>query len=247
MVVAMPVIALAQGMPSFLDDGYFDVMNVLPPAPIKDEPRGIADRAIFKLTRQLKGTPRWDLAINDVAADTASMMRDFSCAAAVNLTPENAPRTAVLLEKASRDTAREANAVKDFYRRQRPFQIDAGETCEPAAGIAGFDYPSGHATRGWTWGLILSEILHERAAPILSRARAFGESRIVCGAHNASAVEAGRMTAEATLNVVRTEQSYASAVIAARAELTALRKTSAPPPAPACSAEEILVEQPILR
>jgi acid phosphatase (class A) len=154
---------------------------------------------------------------------------------------------AALLEKASRDTAREANAVKDFYRRPRPFQIDAGETCEPAAGITGFDYPSGHATRGWTWGLILSEIVHERAAPILSRARVFGESRIVCGVHNASAVEAGRMTAEATLNVVRTEQSYASAVIAARGELAALRKASTPPPAPTCSAEEILMEQPILR
>jgi len=246
-LMAIPVVALAQDGPAFLDDGYFDVINVLPPAPIKDEPRGVADRAIFKLTRGLKGTPRWDLAINDAAADTASMLRDFSCAAGLNLTPGNAPRTAALLEKASRDTAREANAVKDFYRRQRPFQIDAGETCEPAAAITGFDYPSGHATRGWTWGLILSEILHERAAPILSRARAFGESRIVCGVHNASAVEAGRMTAEATLNVVRTEQAYASAVVAARAELTALRKAGASPPAPACSAEEILVEQPILR
>jgi acid phosphatase (class A) len=246
-LMAIPAIAPGQDMPAFLDDGYFDVMNVLPPAPIKDEPRGIADRAIFKLTRQLKGTPRWDLAINDVATDTGSMMRDFSCAAALNLTPQNAPRTAALLERASRDTQREASAVKDFYRRQRPFQIDAGETCEPAAGIRGYDYPSEQAARGWTWGLILSEIMHERAATLLSRARAFGESRIVCGTHNASAVEAGRMTAETTLNVVRTEQAYTSAVIAARNEIALLRKASTPAAASVCSAEEILVEQPILR
>jgi acid phosphatase (class A) len=89
--------------------------------------------------------------------------------------------------------------------------------------------------------------MHERAAPILSRARAFGESRIVCGAHNASAVEAGRMTAEATLNIVRTERAYADAVVAARAELSALRRARSPPSPSACAAEEILVEQPIMR
>ncbi|MDB5685880.1 MAG: Acid phosphatase [Rhizorhabdus sp.] len=247
-VTAAPAVVVAAGEgPSFLDDGYFDVIDILPPAPIKEEPRGVADREIFKLTRSLKGSQRWQLAINDVAGDTASLMRDFSCAAALNLTPQNAPKTAALLEKATRDTERETNAVKNFYRRQRPFQIDQGETCQPQAEITGYDYPSGHATRGWTWGLVLAEALHERAAPILSRARAYGESRIVCGAHNASAVEAARLSATATMDIVRTEQAYDDAVRAARNELLALRKTSTPPSPSACSAEEALVGQPILR
>lgn len=248
-VLALPMVAaIAAGTGGFLDDGYFDVIDVLPAAPIKEEPRGVADREIFKLTRQLKGSARWDMAVNDIATDTASLMRDFSCAAALNLTPQSAPKTAALLEKASRDTARESKAVKDFYRRQRPFLIDQGETCQPPAELAGsFDYPSGHATLGWTWGLILAEIVHERASPILTRARAYGESRVVCGVHNASAVEAGRLSASATLDVVRTEQAYGDAVVAARAELAALRKASAPPSPSACSAEEILSEQPIMR
>jgi acid phosphatase (class A) len=247
-IFVIPMAVAAAPGSSFLDEGYFHVMDVLPPAPIKEEPRGQADREIFKLTRKLKGSDRWTLAVNDIASDTVSLMRDFSCAVGINLTPQNAPKTAALLEKASRDTARETNIVKDFYRRQRPFLIDQGEVCEPVAELAGsFDYPSGHATRGWTWGLILAEISHERASPILTRARAYGESRVVCGAHNASAVEAGRLSATATLDVVRTEQSYVDAVIAARAELRALRKQSAPPSPSACSAEEILTEQPIMR
>jgi len=235
--------------PGFLDGGYFDLIDIIPPAPIKDDPRGIADRAIFKLTRKLKGTARWDMAVADVPGDTASMMRDFSCATQVGMTPQKAPKTAALLEKASRDAVRETNQVKDFYRRQRPFLIDEGEICEPLAGFGpnSFDYPSGHATRGWTWALILGEILHERAAPIMARGRAFGESRIVCGAHNASAIEAGRLAASATLDVVRTERSYQLAVDAARVELIALRKASVPPSAQACAAEEALVSQPILR
>lgn len=246
--MAVPMVAIAaDAAPGFLDDGYFNVIDVLPPAPIKEEPRGVADREIFKLTRSLKGSQRWQMAVGDIPADTASMMRDFSCAAALDLTPQNAPKTAALLEKASRDTVRETDAVKSYYRRQRPFQIDQGETCQPIAEITGYDYPSGHATRGWTWGLVLAEVLHERAAPILARARAFGDSRIVCGAHNASAVEAGRMSASATMDVVRTEQAYADAVAAARRELAALRKASTPPSPSACSAEEALVGQPILR
>ncbi len=246
--IAVPMVAIAaDGAPGFLDDSYFNVIDVLPPAPIKEEPRGVADREIFKLTRHLKGSERWNLAVADIAADTTSLMRDFSCAAALNLTPQNAPKTAALLEKASRDTTRETDAVKNFYRRQRPFQIDQGETCQPQAELTGYDYPSGNATRGWTWGLVLAEVLHERAAPILARARAFGDSRIVCGAHNMSAVEAGRMSATATMDVVRTEQAYDDAVAAARKELLALRNASTPPSPSACSAEEALVGQPILR
>jgi len=247
-VTAVPMVAIAADVGAgFLDDGYFNVIDILPPAPIRDEPRGVADREIFKLTRALKGSQRWDLAVNDVSADTASLMRDFSCAAAINLTPQNAPKTAALLVKASRDTERESGAVKNFYRRQRPFQVDQGETCQPQAEITGYDYPSGHATVGWTWGLVLAEVLHERAAPLMARARAYGDSRIVCGAHNASAVEAGRLSATATMDVVRTEQAYENAVAAARIELLALRKAGTPPSPSACSAEEALVGQPILR
>lgn len=242
-------IAQQQDSGSFLDAGYFDLIDVIPPAPIKEEPRGIADREIFKLTRKLKGTPRWDMAVNDIAADAASMMRDFSCAVQANLTPQNAPKTAALLEKASRDTGRETNEVKNFYRRQRPFLIDQGETCEPQANFeaTSFDYPSGHATKGWTYALILGEALHERAAPIMARGRAYGESRVVCGVHNASAVEAGRLSASATLDVVRTERSYQTAIDAARAELVALRKAGGGPTPQSCSAEEALVTQPIMR
>ncbi|KQX20845.1 MULTISPECIES: acid phosphatase [unclassified Sphingomonas] len=234
---------------SFLDPGYLNLIDVVSPAPIPQEARGVADREIFRLTRALKGTPRWDLAVADVPSDTTSMMRGFSCAAGISMTPANAPKTAALLEKAARDSGRETTELKAFYKKKRPFVIDSGETCEPQtdALAMSYDYPSGHATRGWTWGLVLAEILHERAAPILARARAYGESRIVCGVHNMSAVEAGRMVASSTMTVVRTEQAYADAVVAARAELAALRKLGNAPSVQACVVEEPLVTQPIFR
>jgi acid phosphatase (class A) len=233
----------------FLDAAYFDLVDVLPPAPTKEEPRGVADREIFKLTRQLEGTPRWTMAVGDVASDPAALLRDFSCAADMNFTPQNAPKTTALLQRASVDTARETNELKAYYRRVRPFTIDKGNICEPATPelAKSFDYPSGHATRAWTWGLILAELIDDRAAPILARARAYGESRVVCGSHNASAIEAGRLSASATLDVVRTEQAFGDAMAAARVEMKTLRKTVAKPSAQACSDEALLVSQPVMR
>lgn len=247
--VAGMAIAAAPDGPAFLDPGYLSLIDVVPPAPIVQEPRGAADREIFKLTRALKGSQRWDMAIGDVASDTASMMRDFSCATRIGMTPDNAPKTAALLEKASRDSGRETNELKLFYKKKRPFLQDPGEICEaPTEQLTtSYDYPSGHATRGWTWALILSEAVDDRAAPILARGRAYGESRIVCGVHNMSAIDAGQMVASATLAVVRTEPAYGQALAASRAELAALRKTGTAPSAQACAAEEALVGQPILR
>lgn len=234
---------------SFLPDGYITLIDVVLPAPIPQEPRGIADREIFKLTRTLKGTARWDMAVNDVPSDPASMMRDFACAARINMTPANAPKTVALLEKASRDASRQTNQLKTFYKKKRPFMLDPGETCEPQTDelSMSYDYPSGHAAKGWTWALILAELVDDRAAPILARGRAYGESRVVCGVHNMSAIEAGRMVAASTQAVVRTEPAYQDAVVAARAELAALRKAGTGPSAQICSAEETLVTQPIFR
>jgi acid phosphatase (class A) len=249
LVGAAGIAVAAAPQATFLDPGYLSLMDVVPPAPIPQEARGVADREVFKLTRALKGTPRWDMAVADVPGDTGSMMRGFACATQVTMTPATAPKTAALLEKAARDSARETNELKAFYKKKRPFLIDPGETCEPQTDelAASFDYPSGHATRGWTWGLVLAEALHERAAPILARARAYGESRIVCGVHNMSAVEAGRMVASSTMAVVRTEQDYADAIVAVRAELTALQKAGGAPSAQSCTAEELLVSQPLYR
>ncbi|WP_340316886.1 acid phosphatase [Rhizorhabdus argentea] len=232
---------------AFLAPGFLSLIDVVPPAPIVQEPRGVADQEIFKLTRALKGSPRWDMATADIATDTASMMHGFACAARVDITPQNAPRTAALLEKASRDAVREASELKSYYKKKPPFLLDSGETCTPPPQGLDYGYPSDFAARGWTWGLILGEAVDDRAAPILARARAYGESRIVCGLASMSAVDAGRMVASATLAVVRTEPGYATAMVAARAELAALRKTGTAPSAQSCSAEEALVSQPIFR
>jgi acid phosphatase (class A) len=246
LVVGSAVAATQVPRQGYLPADSFDIRTVLPPAPSEGDPRYEADRAIFKATRSLVGSPRWDMATNDAKTGAADLMRDYSCAVGVSLTPQNAPHVLALVEKAGRDTGNSSYVAKNYFRRLRPFRIDDGAVCQPKEDLArSFDYPSGHTTWGWTWAMILAELAPDRASAILARGRSYGESRIVCGAHNASAVEAGYVTASATLAAVHASAQFRADVAAARRELANLRRRGAAPEAAACQAETQLVAQNI--
>lgn len=242
-LVGGAVAAPEAGPRGFLAPGAFDILAVLPPAPVEGDVRAEADRAIFRATRRFQGTPRWDMATNDVQLTAADMMRDFSCAAGVTLTPATAPKTLAFVTRAAVDTTIQTNRAKDFYKRRRPYLIDPGAICQPAQELAGsYDYPSGHTTYGWTWATLLAWIEPDRATPLLARGRAYGESRVVCGVHNASAVEGGRLSASATLDAVAGVPAFQADLKAARREIAALRRSAAAPPdGRACATEAALV------
>jgi acid phosphatase (class A) len=160
------------------------------------------------------------------------------------LKPAMVPKLLALVHKANAATQRETNIAKNYYKRARPFHQDRGAICQPEAELGdSYDYPSGHTTGGWTWALALTDVMPERASEILARGRAYGESRIVCGAHNASAVEAGRLSATVTMTVVRSTPAYQRDLKAARLEMSRLRKTASAPAS--CDAEKNLVAQSI--
>jgi len=225
-----------------------DITAIVPDAPQKGDVRYEADRKTFRATRAMLDTPRGRLATADVPSSVIDVMKDFSCAAGVKLSPETAPATYQLLANANADTAKANNLAKDHWKRLRPFLIDKGPVCDSKEELAkSYDYPSGHSTRGWTFGLALSDAEPDRATPIQVRARSYGESRIVCGAHNMSAIEAGRLGATVTMQSVRQTAAYQSDLEAARAELKAARANPAlAPDAGACSTEAGLVAKSVL-
>lgn len=246
-VTAATLTIAADTPPGYLTANAVDITKIIPPAPQSGEIRYETDRKVFKATRSEQGSARWQLATDDVPSSIGAMMKDFSCAAGVTLSATGTPITMKLLTNASADTGNATNAAKDHWKRQRPFLIDKGPVCEDKDALAkSYDYPSGHATRGWTFGLILSDLLPSRATPILTRARAYGESRIICGAHNMSAIEAGRLSASVTMQFVHTSAAYQKDLAAARTELAAARAGNTGPDAGSCSAEVILTEKSVL-
>jgi acid phosphatase (class A) len=232
--------------PGYVQADALDILKVLPPAPEPGDTRYETDRRVFKDTRQWKGSARWRMASDDAPLAPADLLRDFSCSVNIELTPANAPRIMQVAQRAARDAGRQMGLAKDHFQRKRPFWIDKGEICRPREELGDtYDYPSGHTTAGWTWALVLAQIAPDRAAPILARGRSIGESRIVCGVHNASAVEGGRYTADAVMAVVSVTAQYQADLEAARAELAELRESAAKPDAAKCAEEAALVALPI--
>lgn len=239
-VVAVSL-AVAQELPrhGYLGDAGPDTIAVLTPSPAPGSPQAEADRAIFRATRALKGTPRWAMAIRDV--DERGVLSGMSCAVGVKLDMASLPRTASLMLHAAPDVIRAMERPKAFYHRPRPYLVDEGEICVARdAELDGSpDYPSGHATWGWTFGLILAEMAPDRSSQVLARARAFAESRMVCGVHSASAVDAGMINASAVVAALHGSPAFQTDLAAARAELDAYRKAA--PAAEGCDAEAAIV------
>ena len=221
-----------------------DMLAVMPPAPQEGDARYENDRRIFRETRALEGSARWKMATDDADLSNAAMLRHFSCSIDIELTPQQAPRLLDFLQKASRDALQVAGQAKDHFKRQRPFLIDNGPLCVDRATVAGsYDYPSGHTTMGWDWALVLAQVTPEHANAIFARGRAIGDSRIVCGVHNASAVDAARVATSATMALVTATPEYQADLAVARAELSALRAAAHVQPEPQRCAQEVELEK----
>jgi acid phosphatase (class A) len=176
-------------------------------------------------------------------ANSAGIVKDLACALGVELTPQNAPRTLALIGRVGPDASRATNRPKDIYKRARPYLRDAGKIClPPDPGLdKSPDYPSGHNTWSWAVGLILAELAPDRAVPILTRARAFGENRLVCGVHSLSAIESGRDNGAILVAALHGDAAFRADLEAARAEVAAARRAGPAPNAAACSTEAGLI------
>lgn len=244
--------ALAQPNPvpaapqqGYLPAGTLDTIKIVPPAPQPGSPQAEADRKIFLATRALKDTPRWALAINDV--DERAILADMRCALGFTPSLTRTPRIAGLLLRLRFDVGAAVNGPKDLYKRPRPYLVDEGPICvDKTDGLAKSpDYPSGHSTWGYAVGLALAQADPAHATEILTRARAFGESRVVCGVHNMSSVSAGQLNASALMAAVSGTPLFQSDLTAIRAEIAEARKAGPAPDAAKCAAEAALIGQPL--
>jgi acid phosphatase (class A) len=217
----------------------------LPPPPPPGSPVAAADVAIFEQTRKLENGPRWQLAANDNQISHKAMLADFGCAVGLDLAAIDAPALSRVLLRSGADLFPVVGAAKDAYKRPRPYVEQQGPLCiVPSDELtASGSYPSGHAAAGWLYALLLAEIDPDHADAIIRRGRAFGESRVVCGVHYASDIEAGRLTASALVAELHGAPQFETDVASARAELFSLRGREQPAPA-ACERENANLATP---
>lgn len=106
--------------------------------------------------------------------------------------------------------------------RLRPFVFFGSHSCTPndeAVLSKNGSYPSGHTTIGWSSALILAEIRPDRQNEILKRGYEFGQSRVICGVHWQSDVDAGRITGSAEVARLHADKNFMKTLEEAKREI----------------------------
>jgi acid phosphatase (class A) len=154
---------------------------------------------------------------------------------ALGIDPAHAPELPKLqrfTDTAEADIAPYVRAVKEKWRRLRPYKIEP--RLEPCIGDVQGDlsYPSGHATYGFLMGSLLSELVPERRLVLMKRAEEFARQRMVCGVHFRSDVEAGRHGARYLFERMHASAEYRRDAAAASEELRGTLGLAPLPPDP---------------
>jgi acid phosphatase (class A) len=213
-----------------------DAHAFLPPPPAPGSVAMTVDEEFYKSTRALRDTARWAMAAKDADLTFPNAASTFSCALGMAISPEATPHLNMLVRRVRADASRANDKAKDHHKRKRPYVANNDTSCTPQEKHKEDSYPSGHASIGWAWALVLAEIVPDRADAIFARGLAYGESRLVCGVHWKSDVDAGRLVGAATVSRLHADPVFKAQLELARKEIETARVAGAKSPLD-CAAE----------
>lgn len=203
-------------------------LELLPGPPDAASIQFMYDRARYDWGKSLRNTERGEQAYQDARVSGSGVPRAFSEAFGIEITQEGTPEIYKLIvgmrEDAGDLATREA---KDYYNRTRPYAFFGEDTCNPeqqAELSTNGSYPSGHTSIGWATALVLAEINPDRQNEILDRGFQMGESRVICGYHFQSDVDAGRLTGSGAVARLHADPGFNKQLAKAKKEFAKLQK-----------------------
>lgn len=209
-----------------------DSLALLPPPPAAGSTAVANDEEVHKSAAALRDTPRYRLAALDAELIFPRAADAFVCTLGARIDEQHTPRLYRLLQRTLLDSAVSTAGAKNRYMRTRPFAAYEEPTCAPqdeARLRKNGSYPSGHATVGWVWALILAEVDPARADAILARGRSYGESRLVCNVHWQSDIIEGRFLGAAVVSQLHAVAEFRQDIEASRHELAEARAKNLAP------------------
>jgi acid phosphatase (class A) len=211
--------ALAQA--GYLGGQEVDFHTVLGPPPVADSLWDHADQGLVEALQAVDDT-RWQMA----ELDQKDLYPRFTDAFGKPIDRKTSPALVDLLDRAIVDVEATTTAAKDYFHRPRPFQrLQLQRVCNKHAApkpemspTRGDSYPSGHSVRGWTVAMILARVAPDRTEAVMKRAEDYQESRLVCGMHFPSDVEAGHDVASAVVARLDSSATFQADLARARKE-----------------------------
>jgi acid phosphatase (class A) len=213
-------------------EGLPDSAALLPPPPALGSAGLALDQEVGRTALAMRDSPRWKLAAMDADLTFPNAAGTFSCVLGAPVTEQDTPHLYQMLRRVLTDAGLATYAAKDKYQHARPFMLDDQPICTPdkdkSLRMQG-SYPSGHASAGWAWALVLAEASPGQSDAIFARGLAFGQSRLVCNVHWESDVIEGRTIGAATVARVHANPAFLADLAAAKDELAAVRAKQLPP------------------
>lgn len=186
------------------------------------------DREQYEWGKSVRDSERGRRAVLDADLSAGWLDRDFSEAFGYELTPAIAPAICELIENMKEDAGDLATrSAKNHYMRRRPFMVFNEQSATPAdePGLRkNGSYPSGHTAIGWATALVLSEINPAAQDSIMKRGYDFGQSRVICGAHFQSDVDAGRLVGASVVARLHADKNFQRKLAKAKKEMKRLQK-----------------------
>lgn len=217
-----------------MPDRYFlhnadvaDSQALLPPPPKEDSAQFKNDIAQYEWGLEQRKTERGAQASRDADVSAAGVPAAFSEAFGYEINAKNTPQILNLLVKMREDAGDLATRdAKEHYMRTRPFAYFKTDTCntkDQKKLSTNGSYPSGHTAIGWASALVLAEVNPARQNEILKRGYEMGQSRVICGYHWQSDVDAGRVVASAVVARLHTDPIFQWHLYLAKEELAKLQ------------------------
>lgn len=209
-------------------------LDLLPPPPEAGTILFLYDKERYDWGKLQRDTPRGDQAAQDARVDGNGVPLAFSEAFGIEISKEKTPEIHKLIINMREDAGDLATRqAKNHYMRVRPFSFFNEMTCNPEQQkelSTNGSYPSGHTAIGWATALVLSEINPDRQNEILKRGFEMGQSRVICGYHFQSDVDAARIVSSAVVARLHANDAFMKQLNKAKAEFAKLQKAGAVQP-----------------
>ncbi|MBB3288235.1 MULTISPECIES: phosphatase PAP2 family protein [unclassified Rhizobium] len=214
-VVGLASPVFAEDAKPFTDAKEINLLDLLPPPPANDSAQMKAELGEI-LTIQVTRTP--EMAARAVADAEENVWRFSDAIDNPKFTKENLPKFSAFFDRIVETEGAVVDPAKNVWKRPRPHLYS--DLVKPIVPLSkSGSYPSGHATLGTLMGIVLSNMVPEKRAVIMSRAWEYGHNRIVGGIHYASDIEAAHIAGTVIAETIMTHDDYKGEYEAAKAEL----------------------------
>ena len=217
--------------PSFIEpDEAPNSLLILPEAPLPNDAVFAYDYSQYLWGKTQRKTPRGEQAFQDAILDVDHILANFSPCMGVVMSRSTTPEMAHLLLGILASEHYATRDAKHQYNRIRPFELFEETSLTPDDEVflrGNGSYPSGHTCYGWAVALVLTEINPARQNEILKYGYEYGQSRVICGVHFQSDVDAGRVMGAALVARLHTDADFLARFEKAKKEFERISRKEA--------------------